>query len=625
MTKKTNLEIVHHTLETEYYNGNDILPDNEFDVLDDQLVIPLDKAKKEKHLIEMGSMPKIRDDVELNRLIKLYGNHRCELEVKLDGAGVELIYEYRHGEIMSYYLLTKAISRGEDGTYGFDVLPKINMIHEVPKAIRMPDTRYGNTLSIRCEYVIPVDEFEYHRHKQGWSHIRGAAVGLLKKEELSFVHRIPKLVYYSIKNEAGEEVKIPYKLMKATEVGKYMVRELSTMYLQALLNEYKDSYKFQIDGIVIHLDDDTLGLHGRYGFKPKRSDIQFTEITGVDWQLSKQGRLNPVANVKPVMLNDSLISKVTLNNKEYIENLGLAIGSVVEVQKAGEIIPEIVKNVTTGNIETVPIEIPSTCPYCGSVVYTENSFLYCSNEKCKERIIKAVEYTFSNVFRLKGMGYAYSKRLVETFGLTKPLDIFKVSAERMILFATNESTNRNLSTLLVKYFKELSDKKIPLRDCYILLNLSHISLVWAEKLASLCPTSHDYIELLKGIIKGKLDHKYDDVHTNVLRSFVLAKDEVLEMFDLLGRHIRLPKLGVLDNKHFCITGSCSKTRQDIIDLIEMNGGTFSNSVSKKTDLLFIGDNPGQTKIAKAIQYQTKTKYITDEIIDQLIHEKFILT
>ena len=71
MTKKTNLEIVHHTLETEYYNGNDILPDNEFDVLDDQLVIPLDKAKKEKHLIEMGSMPKIRDDVELNRLIKL--------------------------------------------------------------------------------------------------------------------------------------------------------------------------------------------------------------------------------------------------------------------------------------------------------------------------------------------------------------------------------------------------------------------------------------------------------------------------------------------------------------------------------------------------------------------------
>ncbi len=627
MTEKTNLEKVRQSLDDSYYSGVSVIPDEEFDVLDDQITIPLDPLTKEKHLIDMGSMPKLRDNKELERFKKLYGKHRCTLEPKLDGAGIELIYEFKHNLVISGYELSKAISRGVDeGKTGRNVLPMVNMIRpHIPQYIYIDDTRYGNTLSVRCEYVFTKDEFENSKKTFDWSHIRGAATGLLLKDELTYAHTKPKLIYYSIKNELGETVELKEKLFKLPKVhtlDKFFVNELTIDMLQKYLEDSKEYELYPIDGIVIHLDDDSLGLHGRYAYKPKRGDIQFTTIDSVTWQISRQGRLNPIANVKPVMFEGSVVSKVTLNNIDYINKLKLGIGSVIEIQKAGEIIPEVVKNVTTENVKVQDILVPATCPYCGSTVYQEDTFAYCSNVNCRERIIQAVVYVFQEVFKLKGFGYAYCKALVERFNLKKPLDIFKVRAEDLLTFATTESTNKNLSSTLYKYFQQLSVHKIALRDCYMLLSLPSISRTNSDKLASLCPTSYEYIRLLQAIVENELPNKYYELPTNVLKSFVLNKDLVLEMFSLLGNYIRLPKVAKLTGKKFCITGSCSRPRNDIVELIEFNGGTFSNSVSKKTDLLFIGNNPGQTKLSKAIQYQTKTLPLTDEIIEQLAKEEF---
>ena len=625
MTK--NMEKVQQSLERKYYEGDTLIPDDEFDVLDDQLVVHLDDSKKEKHMVSMGSMPKHRDEVDINRFRKIHGNCRCQLELKLDGAGIELIYEYVHGPIISCYLLKGAISRGMDeGVTGRNVLPMVRMIRPaIPETIRIDDSRYGNKLSIRCEYVISNKVFEASKRTYNWKHPRSAAVGLLLRNELSLAHTLPDLLWYSAINEIGDTIPLTYNTFALTqipEIGKYNVKELTAMFLQQLLTDYKNSYTKPIDGIVIHTDNPEIGLHGCYAFKPKRSDIAFSEITSIDWQISKSGRLNPVAHIVPTLINGTINSKVTLNNLDYIEELKLGVGSVVEVQRAGEIIPEIVKNVTTEEIEVDVAQAPSACPYCNSPVYKENAFYYCSNNECRERTIKAFEYVFKNVFKLKGFGYAYCQALVIKFKLVRPLDLFRVDLEALLVFAINDSTNGNLSKVLFKFFKDLSVRKIPLRDCFSLLGLRHTGRTWADKLASLCPTSHAYIKLLESVYNGKLLDEYLDIPNNVLHSFILHKDLILEMFDLLGKYIRLPRIGVLKGKKFCLTGTAPRPRNDIIELIEFNGGTYSNSVSKKTSILFIGDNPGNTKLTKALQYGVPSVVITEQVVSDLVNEKF---
>ena len=630
MSNTKNMEKVQQSLEREYYKGDTLIPDDEFDVLDDQLVVHLDDAKKEKHMVSMGSMPKHRDEDDINRFRNIHGNSRCQLELKLDGAGIELIYEYEHGLIISCYVLKQAISRGVDkGVTGRDVLPMVRMIRPaIQETIHMSDSRKGNKLSIRCEYVIPNKVFETSKRTYDWSHPRSAAVGLLLRNELSIAHTLPQLLYYDITNDSKQVVDLPinlFKIPRIPEIGKYNVKELTAMFLQQLLTDYKSSYQHPLDGIVIHTDNPDIGLHGRYAFKPKRSDIAFSEILGVDWQISKSGRLNPVANITPVLIEGAIVSKVTLNNMDYIDEMKLAVGSVVEVQRAGEIIPEIVKNVTTEDVDVEDIRLPSACPYCGAPVYKEHAYYYCGNRECSEKVIKAFEYTFKNVFKLKGFGYAYCKSLLEKFRyMHKPLDLFKVDLEDLLAFAVNDSTNGNLSKVLFKFFKDLSVRKISLRDCFSLLNLRHTGSVWADKLAALCPTSHDYIKLLKSVYEGKLLDEYLDVPNNVLHSFILSKDLILEMFDLLGMYIRLPRIGVLKGKHFCLTGTAPRPRNDIIELIEFNGGTYSNSVSKKTSILFIGDNPGNTKLTKALQYGIPSVRITEQTIVDLVNENFKL-
>lgn len=629
MEKKNNLEQVHQSLDEQYYQGVSLIPDDEFDVLDDQITIPLDPLKKEKHIVEMGSMPKIRDEKELERFKKMYKKHRCFLEPKLDGAGIELIYKFQHNLIISGYELISAISRGVDeGKTGRNVLPMVNMVRpHIPQFIYIDDTRYGNILSIRCEYVFKKETFKQSKSVWDWKHIRGAATGLLLKDELTYAHTLPSLVYYSIMNENEKEIFLKekqFKLPKINTLDKFFVDDLTISQLQNYLDDCKEYELYPVDGIVIRLDDNSKGLKGRYAYKPKRGDIKFTEIEEIIWQISRQGRLNPVAKVKPVMFEGSVVSKVTLNNIDYINKLNLGIGSVVEIQKAGDIIPEIVKNVTTENVIIKPILIPTKCPYCGSVVYKEDTFAYCSNIECKERIIQSLVYVFQEVFKLKGFGYAYCQALVERFNLKKPLDLFKIKAEELLTFASYESTNKNLSSILYKYFQQLSVHKIALRDAYMLLCLPYISRTNSDKLAALCPTSHEYLKLLQAIVENNLPNKYAILPTNVLKNFVLNKDLILEMFSLLNNYIRLPKIAKLTGKRFCITGSCSKPRNDIVELIEFNGGTFSNTVSKATDLLFIGNNPGQTKMSKAIQYQIKTMALTDKVIKDLINEEFEL-
>ena len=624
------MEKVQQSLEREYYKGDTLIPDDEFDVLDDQLVVHLDDAKKEDHMVSMGSMPKHRDEADINRFRKIHGNSRCQLELKLDGAGIELVYEYLHGPIVSCYILKQAISRGVDaGVTGRNVLPMVRMIRPaIPETIHVGDSRFGNKLSIRCEYVISNATFEASKYTYEWKHPRSAATGLLLRNELSIAHTLPQLLYYDVTNDVKQVVNLPinkFKISRIPEIGKYNVKELTAMFLQQLLSDYKRSYVYPIDGIVIHTDNPDIGLHGRYAFKPKRSDIAFSEVLSVDWQISKSGRLNPVANISPTLMDGAVVSKVTLNNLDYINDLKLCIGSVVEIQRAGEIIPEIVKNVTTENIKVEEIKVPSACPYCGGPVYKEHAYYYCGNTGCSERVIKAFEYTFKNVFKLKGFGYAYCKALLEKFRyIHKPLDLFKVDLEDLLSFAVNDSTNGSLSKVLFKFFKDLSVRKIALRDCFRLLCLRHTGSVWADKLASLCPTAHDYIRLLKSIYEGKLLDEYLDVPNNVLHSFILNKDLILEMFDLLGKYIRLPRIGVLKGKHFCLTGTAPRPRNDIIELIEFNGGTYSNSVSKKTNALFIGDNPGNTKLTKALQYGVPSVRITEQTIVDLVNENFTL-
>jgi len=570
----------------------------------------LDKFRKIEHERPMLSMEDVFSFAELtewaNRIAKLEEGKMPEFYamLKIDGLAVSLVYEDG--------VLVSAATRG-DGKIGEDVTHNIRTIESVPLRLRAgADVPVGpSRIEVRGEVYMPKKAFEKmnkERAKKGeetFANPRNVSAGSIRQLDPKIAAARP-LQFFAwnifddrVKTQA-EGVKELNRLGFKTSPGELVknIEGIESFYQS--LGKKRAKLDYWIDGVVIRVNDreifDGLGVVGKtprgivaYKFPPEEST---TIVESVDWFVGRTGALTPVANVAPTFIAGTTVTHATLHNADEIERLGLKVGDTVILTKAGDIIPKIIKVLTelrTGNERK--IELPKKCPVCGSPIERREGevALVCTNKNCfameREGVLHA-----ARAFAIDGLGDKIVEKLI-TIGFVKTApDIFRLTPDDL---------------LEVEGFAELSAKKlveeiqnrkaIDLENFIVALGIRHVGTETAFSLS----LSFGSIDKLASASKEDLE-KVPDIGTTVAESIAefFATDKAKKLLDdyqEVGVAVKKAKAikRVLDGKKFVITGTLEKLgREEAKEKVRLLGGGVSDSVSKKTDYVVVGENAG---------------------------------
>ena len=435
-----------------YYNHNEsLISDIEFDIkmkqlndLEKELDIkylredsPTNKVgfasneDKIKHSVKMLSLDNTYNPDELSgwleKITNKYGNIGFCVEKKYDGVSLSVEYDNKGN-------LIRLITRG-NGDYGEDVTRNINGISNIPSQINK------GPLIVRGEVVMTKDVYLHAVNSNiEYSNTRNAASGLLRlKQDIStYIPNIEKPLHFIPYFVIGDNIKSQYHSLQELENIGFFINDI---YKSELL-ESKDVFTFiedtrliryelpiDIDGMVIKVDNkslwEELGETSKFprwatSFKfPARTE--WTTLRKVDFQMSRNGVLTPVAIFDPIFIQGVKIEKCSLNNVEFMEEKDLIhdnkiyIGAKISIKRAGEVIP-VLDGVIFESETLTPIDVPSKCPFCGSDLVRDGKKLICPNKQCKERNIMELTYICGkSVLDIKGMGESVIRRLEEEF------------------------------------------------------------------------------------------------------------------------------------------------------------------------------------------------------------------
>ncbi len=550
-----------------------------------------------------------------------------DLELKIDGLKIVLAYEQG--------VLKTAATRG-DGTVGEDVTHNIRTIASVPQKLKRPID-----LIVEGEVYLTRSGFSKlnaSRRSMGeveFANPRNAAAGSIRQLDPNIAAKRPLGVFFYDVAQTSESFPLTQseELSYLADLGLPVNPEHShaetvediQKYWLKWQGEARDGVDYQIDGIVLKVESkamqEALGYTGkapRFGVAYKFPAEQATTVVeDVVVQIGRTGALTPVAHLRPVRIAGSTVSRATLHNFDEIKRLGVRIGDTVIVQKAGDIIPEIVSvilGLRTGKEKRV--SVPKRCPICDSLVEKrtiggregeeESAALYCSNPRCfaieKEYLIHAVSKKGLDIPGLGEkiiellMNEGLVKDIADIFGLTAgdlaPLERFaEKSASKL-----SDSITAAKTVTLSKFLFALGIHHVG-EETADLLVMSFLSRLTAQKVTT--PTavglffralSQDEVLAIKGIGQSVAES---------LSAWFVTKEhqELLAELTQEGVVIQLPKeretTSRFTGKTFVLTGELTSfTRDEAKAMIKENGGSVSSSVSRKTDFVVAGVSPG---------------------------------
>jgi DNA ligase (NAD+) len=572
---------------------------------------PLSKFNKIKHQVPMLSIEDVFNFQELEswqkRIQKLVPGSQLDYfaEVKMDGLAVSLIYE--NG------LLNQAATRG-DGKIGEDVTQNIKTIDAIPLKLRNSSTNLEGRIEVRGEVFMSKKVFtklnkeQEKNNKKVFANPRNAAAGSIRQLDSKITaSRQLDFYAYSLITDLGQKThQESHQLFK--ELGVKInplisycknVKEVEVFYNK--INHQRDSLDYWIDGIVVNVNkDDLMKKLGVVG-KTKRGMVAYkfpaeqvtTIIEDVKFNVGRTGILTPLAYLKPVQVAGTTVSHATLHNIDEIERLGVKIGDTVIIEKAGDIIPKILKvlpNLRTGKEKE--IKIPQKCPMCGSGIIRKKGKvgIYCSSPKCfsieKEKIIHFVSKKGMNI---EGLGIKIVEQLMSQGLVHDPADIYKLKIgdlQPLERFAEKSAQNT---------IESISNSKSVNLDKFIFaLGIRHVGEETAIDLAQ-------YFGSIDEIKKTSLNElkKVPDIGEIVAKSindYFNDKNNLVMVNELLD-YLEIAKVikvkQVLAGKSFVLTGSLdSMTRDEAKSRIRSLGGDISASVSKNTDYVISGKEPG---------------------------------
>jgi len=586
---------------------------------------PLEKFEKVEHTVPQWSFNDAFDEIDITnwveRITRILQKELGEIpkdldyvcELKIDGLHIVLTYEKG--------ILKTAATRG-DGRIGENVTQNIKTIHSVPLSLSEPlNMVVEGEVWLSAKMLSTINEQRTKNNEPLFANPRNAAAGTIRQLNPKIVaERKLSLTTYDISSIINYKLPIvsqENELNKLKEFGFFTdnnwkvcrnVAEIMKFYND--LQKKKDKFKFWIDGIVIKVNQkkyqDILGYTG----KAPRWAIAFkfpaeqgtTKIKDVYWQVGRTGTLTPVALMYPVKLAGTTVTHATLHNFDEIERLGVRIGDVVVVEKAGDIIPKVVRVLekmrSSGEKK---IKEPKKCPVCGSGIKRyeigdkkeASVALICTNQKCYAQELKRIiHFVSKKSFNIDGLGKKIVEQLVNEGLIKNPADIFtltKGDLEPLERFA--EKSAENLIEAIDK------SKKVTLPRFIFGLGIRHVGEETAIRLAQ------EFGNLKKIIKATKEDLEFvGDIGPRVSNSiYEYFKDSSnLKLLDeLISNGVKITNYQLpitnkkLKNKTFVLTGTLEKlTRDEAKEKIRMLGGEVSSSVSKKTDFVVAGENPG---------------------------------
>ena len=532
-------------------------------------------------------------------------------EPKFDGLSIEVVYE--NG------VLDRGSTRG-DGEVGEDVTKNVLTIRSIPQRLGgdPPDL-----LAVRGEVFMPKDAFTAHnryrveRGDDPFANPRNAAAGSLRQLDPTVTAERPLDCYFfdilamsgSAEPATQQDVistLASYGLQTSELVERVPDIEAAIDYRNSL-GERRETLPFEIDGVVIKVDDrsfcEQLGSRSNsyrwmFAYKfPARSEE--TRIVDITVQVGRTGRLTPVALLDPVDVAGVTVSRATLHNPSEIEKLGVNIGDRVRIKRAGDVIPyveEVIEHETTAHFT-----FPDECPVCASPVEFDGPLAFCTGGfSCEAQLRRSIEHLASDRgLDIDGLGPERIDQLMEAGLVTDSVaDLFRLRESDLTqLDGWGTKSARNLVS-------ELDDAKSPaLSDFIAALGIPEVGPTVAKTLAQ----EFESLDDLKVATNEELE-SIPDIGPVVAEQIVtfFASEETRE---LLAALTDLGVEPVASDQHqgdalagltFVFTGSLTgMTRSEASELVEANGGRVTSSVSGNTDYLVIGENPGTSKQADA--------------------------
>ena len=575
-------------------------------------------------------------------------------EPKLDGLAIELIYE--NG------ILKIGSTRG-DGLIGEDVTQNLKTIEAIPLKLREINEVIKNLervglkelaqkmrdrggtvpqIVVRGEAIITKKNFELVNKEQEklgqptFSNPRNLAAGSVRQldPKITAKRRLDANIYDLVTNLGQETHEQEHKILQAlgfktnNKYSKYCKNLKEVIEFREYWLKNREKLPYEIDGIVVQINDnkifEKLGVVG----KAPRGAIAFkfplkqatTILENVKFQVGRTGAVTPVAILKPVEVGGVTITKATLHNEEMIEKLGVKIGDTVVVGRAGDVIPEVVQALTemrTGREKK--IKFPKNCPVCGEQLRKKEreAIWRCENPKCpaKER---RYFYHFVKAFDIIGLGPKIVDRLLDEGLVEDPADLFLLKEGDLIpLERFAEKSAKNLIEAIQ------SRKKITLSKFIYALGIRNVGEETAQDLADhfgsiekLAQASLEDLQKIKEIGPVVAQSIYDYFQEKRNRQFLEKLKKVGIKVEKEKKEERERKLGGLT---FVLTGGLrAMTREQAKEKIRQLGGKVSESVSRNTDYLILGENPG-SKYQKA--KKLGIKILSEEEFLKLIGEK----
>jgi DNA ligase (NAD+) len=505
------------------------------------------------------------------------------------------IIEPKYDGMAARYQNNSLTTRG-NGIKGEDIssrLKYLNIIGELPT---------DNQTWIYGEVIIPLTYFNEHLSSL-YKNPRNAVVGIVKSKILN-----------SFGLKALLEGGVHFVIYDKAKSSKYTKDEILNKDKWEEIVEDILHQDYPLDGLVIKSTNKELREKLGRTQHHYKSDIAYkmpaerkwSKVTAINNQVGRIGRLTSVAVINPIQLSGATVTNVTLHNPDYVRTSKIGIGSKVEVTRSGEVIPYITQ-VINEDPNIIPHQLPKNCPICNTKLKEEGKYLICPNPSCPSRLSQSIEYFFK-VLEVKELGQKTIERFINEFKLSSIIEFYKLDKDKI---STLDGFGTKSAEKIISNIKRTLDKSItPIQLLHALgiKDIGRASSNWIlnnygfEKLPTL--TEEELVQV-GGI--GPVKAKY-------FLNEIKDKWNIIRELQAIGLKFKEESASdKLKGLKFCITGSFGTyKREDLISLIEINGGDYKSSITKDLDYLIAGDNAGSKleKVSASTQIIDLDKFLS---------------
>jgi DNA ligase (NAD+) len=572
------------------------------------------------HSVPMLSLANTYSEEELKdfdrRVKSLLNNepYRYVAELKIDGVAISLQYE--NG------IFVRGATRG-DGVQGDDITNNLKTIRSIPLRINTKNVPFRN-FEVRGEIYMQNKDFEKMNEERELAgektfvNARNSTAGTLKLQDPKIVAQRPlRMFTYFLRTEESETKSHHENLSLLKKAGFVVNEHIRLCNTLSDVIKYCDEWAerredlpYDIDGVVVKVDSlrqqEILGAVAKsprwaiaYKFAAEKAE---TVLKGITLQVGRVGTITPVAELEPIFVGNTTVSRATLHNEDYIKELDLRIGDTVVVEKGGDVIPKVSGvNLSKRGKNAQPFSMPKRCPECGAKIFRPEgeAAYYCENFECPAQVRGRIEHFASRgAMDIEGLGEAVIDLLVTQKLIKNVADIYTLKKNQLVpLERMGEKSAQNLITAIEE------SKKQPFHRLLYALGIRYVGSEVAKLLSDsfgslerLQKASQEELESVEGIgprIAESVRRFFGESHTKELLEHLKSSGVTLKAVQKKKQNLPF------DGKTFVLTGGLeTMTRDEAKEKIEALGGKTSSSVSKKTDYVVVGTDPG-SKFNKA--------------------------